>query len=153
MLKDIRQYVRINSHDGELVAILCPTMNEGLRSALLTNFSLALPDHLKQTNTKDDETATTSKSQTVHFDWYNRYSVNVGLFNIYIMILLILFIFRDLMHLQMFIPGDCRKHKISEKRYLPRWFLVHLRSSRTIKWIIFTSPLFLKIYLGGNKMW
>jgi hypothetical protein len=79
ILKYIRQNIRINGHDGELVVILCPTMHEDLRSTLLTKFSLALPGRLKQTNTKVDETATTSNSQTVHFDWYNRYSTNVGL--------------------------------------------------------------------------
>jgi hypothetical protein len=49
----------------------------------MKKFSLALPGGLKHTNTKDDKTAMTSISQTVHFDWYNCYSTDVGLFYIH----------------------------------------------------------------------
>jgi hypothetical protein len=68
-----------------MAVILCATMEEPLRSTLVEKFCLALPGHLKPTNSKDDETATSTKCETVHFDWYNRFSTDVQslLFQLY----------------------------------------------------------------------
>jgi hypothetical protein len=59
-----------------MVVILCATMDKSLRSTLVDKFHLALPGHLKSTNSKE-ETATSTKCETVHFDWYNRFSTDV----------------------------------------------------------------------------
>jgi hypothetical protein len=135
-----------------MAVILCPTMDEPLRSTLVDKFSLALPGHLKPTNSKD-EAATTTNSETVHFDWYNRFSTDVCLFYFNFMLLLIFLIFRDLKHPQTFIPGLCKKHKSKKQQHILSSFLVLLKSSRIILRIIFNLFPFLKIYFSGNKVW
>jgi len=77
--KITRKCLTLNSQEGQPLVTLCPTMTETLRSSLISKFNSALPGHLKPTDTTE-ETASQTNCETVHFDWYNRYSTDVRVF-------------------------------------------------------------------------
>jgi hypothetical protein len=67
----------VNDKEGEPIAVVIPTMLEGLRKLLLANLTCIFSNTIEDTDSSKDENASTTTG--LHFNWYNCYSTRVCL--------------------------------------------------------------------------
>lgn len=72
------QRLRVNSKNGDFAAIILPDMPSNLRSNLMNTLKLVFPGKIKQTSSELQGENFTFES--LHFSWYNRFHLRVGLF-------------------------------------------------------------------------
>src|SRR5882762_343360 len=74
------QRVRINDKNGDVMAIIIPDMPADIREPLLNDLELAHPGVLKVMDSKKE--GAKAKFQHVHYQYWNRYHVNVSFFTL-----------------------------------------------------------------------
>jgi hypothetical protein len=72
------QRVRVNDKNGDVMFIVIPDMPDDIREPLLNDLELSHPGVLESINTK--KAGEKAKFQHIHYQYWNRYHVNVSFF-------------------------------------------------------------------------